>query len=190
VAAFAERAEALERQWQAAGTAEDYFALLRALAPLHRSARNLHAALQQARELAPADRDLINLRDHAGEIERTVELLHGDAKNGLDFTIARQAERQAERTYDMAVSAHRLNLLAAVFLPTVTLSTVFGMNLAHGLEAGGSPAWVYFWGVLVVGLACGVVLAQVVARKPAPITRPAAKGSGKSRERSGAARRG
>src|SRR5262245_26077592 len=37
VMAFADRVEVLERQWQSAGTAEDYFALLRALGPVHRA---------------------------------------------------------------------------------------------------------------------------------------------------------
>ena len=175
VAAFAERAEELERDWQDATTAADYFDLLQALAPLHRATRNLHATLQQARELVPADRDLINLRDQAGEIQRTIELLHGDARNGLDYTVAHQAEQQAERTYDMAVSAHRLNLLAAIFLPAATLSAIFGMNLTHGLDTGEFPPWALFWGILAIGLACGAYLAQVIARKPAPPTRPAAK---------------
>ncbi len=139
----------------------------------------MHATLQEARELVPVDRDLINLRDQAGAIERTVELLHGDARNGLDFTIAHQAERQSKQTYEMAVSAHRLNLLAAFFLPATMLSAVFGMNLVHGLEANTFPQWVYFWGVLVLGLVCGLVLARVVARKPAGLVRHAVRRSGK-----------
>jgi hypothetical protein len=166
VAKFAERVEELDGDWKDAGSAADYFDLLRALAPLHRTARNLHTTLQQARELAPADRDLINLRDQAGEIERAAELLHGDAKNGLDFTMARQAEEQAQRTYDMAVAAHRLNLLAAVFFPVATLSAIFGMNLAHGMEE--SEVGALFWIILGVGLVSGVLLARAIARKPAP----------------------
>jgi CorA-like Mg2+ transporter protein len=172
VASFAERAEELERAWQDASTAADYFVLLQELAPLHRAVRNLHATLQQARELVPADRDLINLRDQAGEVERTVELLHGDVKNALDFTVAHQAEQQTERTYDMAVSAHRLNLLAAVFLPAATLSAIFGMNLTHGLDTDFPPG-ALFWSILVIGLITGAYLAQVIARKPEPPTRPA-----------------
>jgi len=149
-------------------------ALLRALAPLHRTARNLHAALQEARTLVPDDRDLINLRDRAGEVERTVELLLGDARTGLDFTIAHQAEQQARRTHQMAVAAYRLNLLAAAFFPVAALGSVFGMNLAHGLDGWNNPA--HFWGVLVVGLLAGLVLARMVAREPAAAPgRPARK---------------
>ena len=37
VAEFAERMDELEKQWQNAGSAKDYFDLLRTLAPLHRT---------------------------------------------------------------------------------------------------------------------------------------------------------
>ncbi|HVK08337.1 MAG TPA: hypothetical protein VM597_06120 [Gemmataceae bacterium] len=170
VAEFAERVEALEARWQSAGAAADYFELLRELAPLHRTTRNLHAVLQEARELVPGDRDLINLRDRVGDIERTIELLHGDARNGLDFTIAHQAERQAEQSFGMAMAAYRLNVLAAVFFPIVTLGAVFGMHLDNGLRDTATPA--HFWGLLAVALLGGVLLARAIARKPTPAALP------------------
>jgi hypothetical protein len=177
---FAERVEELEKQWQNAGAAQDYFLLLRTIGPLHRTARHLHAVMQEARNLVPDDRDLLNLRDQVGEIERSLELLHGDAKNGLDFTVAHQAEQQAQRSYEMAVAAHRLNVLAATFFPLATLSTilaaVFGMMLAHedhGLEDLSTPA--LFWALMGVGLVCGLVLGKIIARKPAPIDKPPVK---------------
>lgn len=178
-AEFADRVDKLEAQWQDAATASDYYSLLRSIAPLLRTARHLHATLQQAREAAPEDRDLINLRDQVGEIERAMELLHGDARNGLDFTMAHQAEQQAHRTYDMAVASYRLNLLAAVFFPVATLSAVFSMHLPSGLEGMATPA--HFWGVLALGLFFGLILARAIARKPKPIAKPAAKGKGKRR---------
>jgi len=178
VAEFAERLDELEKQWQKAGSAEDYFLLLRAVAPFHRTVRNLHTALQQARELVPDDRDLINLRDQVGEIERGTELLHADAKNGLDYTVAHQAERQGVRTYHMAVAAHRLNLLAATFFPIATLSAVynavFGLILAHGDQGWSSPA--LFWSLMCVGLVCGFVLARAISREPVPVDQPPVKG--------------
>src|SRR5262245_50035949 len=67
---FADRVDEPEVRWQAAETAEDYYTLLRLIAPLHRTVRNLHATLQQARDMVPDDRDLINLRDQVGEVER------------------------------------------------------------------------------------------------------------------------
>jgi Mg2+ and Co2+ transporter CorA len=114
--------------------------------------------------MAPGDRDLINVRDRIGEAERAIELLHGDVKNGLEFTVAYQAERQADRAHSMAVSAHRLNLLVAAFFPVATVAAVFGMNLAHGLDGWNKP--IYFWGLLVAGLVAGLVLAGLIARRP------------------------
>jgi hypothetical protein len=178
VGEFAERVDQLEKQWQKAASAEDYFLLLHAVAPVLRTAHHLYTTLQEARDLVPDDRDVINLRDQVGEIERALELLHGDAKNGLDFTIARQAEKQSERSYEMATSAHRLNLLAALFFPLATLSAVysavFGMMLAHppprGEHEWSTPG--LFWGMLVVGLAAGFFLARLIARRPPPVVQP------------------
>lgn len=171
VAEFAARVDALEKQWQDAENAADYFKLVREIAPLHRTTRHLHAVLQAARELVPEDRDLINLRDQVNEIERALELLHGDAKNGLDFTVAHQAELQGQRTYEMAVAGHRLNLLAATFFPLATLSTFFAavyemmhVHEDHGLHGVSTPA--LFWGAMGIGLLCGLVLARIIARRP------------------------
>ena len=179
VAEFADRVDKLEAQWQSAASAAEYYALLRAIGPLHRTTRNLHVTLQQAREVVPEDRDLINLRDQVGEIERAMELLHSDARNGLDFTMAHQAEQQTQRTYDMSVAAYRLNLLAAIFFPVATLSAVFSMTLPHGLEGLATPA--HFWGILALGLFFGLILARAIARKPAPIAKPGSKGKVKRR---------
>jgi hypothetical protein len=170
-------ASGLEHELDDADSAEAYFALLCAATPLHRSAHNLHATLQQARELVSADRDLINLRDEAGEVERSVELLHSDARHGLDFTIARQAERQGERIYEMAVSAHRLNLLVAAFFPIATVSAIFGMDLTRGTDAVLNST--LFWCVLIFGLAFGLVLATVIARRP--VAKSARRGGSRKR---------
>ncbi len=161
---FAEREDQLDGLVEKGAGARDYFAVLQAVAPLHRTARNLHATLQQAREMLPADRDLLNLRDRAGEIERALELLHTDAKNALDFTIARESEKQTHRGYEMTVASHRLNVLVALFFPIATVSTVFGMNLPHGLEHFGGPA--AFWGVLGASFIAGLLLAAVIVQRP------------------------
>jgi hypothetical protein len=166
LADYAEVIEKLERVWGEARSAQDYFLLLQALAPLHRATRHLHAALQQARELLPEDRDLINLRDQAGDLERALELLHADACNGLEFTTADQAERQAQRAHEMAVSAYRLNLLVATFFPVATLSAIFSMHLPHGLDDFTQPP--FFWALLGTGLLFGVFLATLIAARPSP----------------------
>ncbi len=118
--------------------------------PVARSARNLHHALQEARQ-AIDDPELINLRDHAGEAERTLELVREDAQSGFEFLRARTAEEQAAQSARIAASGHRLNLLAAIFLPVTALGAIFGMNLAHGFEEAG-PA--LFW---LITFAAGAV---------------------------------
>jgi hypothetical protein len=164
LAEYGARVERLEKDFENADSAEEYYSLLRSVAPLHRSARNLHATLQQARESIPNDNDLINARDQAGEIERALELLHNDASHGLNFTIARHAEHQAEATHQMSLAGYRLNLLAAAFFPIATIGSIFGMNLAHGLEGPNYTG--VFWFLLVLGLFAGMVLAWVIAKKP------------------------
>ena len=161
VSVFSEKVEALETELQNSAGAADYFRLLQAVAPLHRTSRNLHSTLQQARDLVPGDRDLIVARDVAGDIERAFELLHMDAKNGLDYTVARQTEEQAERSYEMTNSAHRLNVMAAIFLPITALTSIFGMN-APGPQLFSH----FFWAIVVGGILAGVLLAQSIVRKP------------------------
>jgi hypothetical protein len=170
LAEHAERVERLEKDLEGADSADDYYALLRATAPLHRTARNLHATLQQARELVPDDADLINARDQSGDIERALDLIHSDAIHGLDFTIAKHVEDQAEATYQMSVAGYRLNLLAAAFFPVATIGTIFGMNLSHGLEGPNYTG--VFWVLLIFGLISGIMLTMLIARKP---TRKAAR---------------
>jgi len=161
--------EKLESQLHSAACADDYFQLLQEVAPLHRASRNLHTTLQQARDLLADERTIIVARDMAGDIEREIELLHVDSKNGLDYTIAQKTELQSQRSYEMSVSAHRLNMLAAVFFPVTAISSIFGMNLKHGLEA--FPH--IFWGILTMGFICGIFLAVIIAERPrAPETPP------------------
>lgn len=166
LAQFAEREDQLDAKLETGQGAKDFFSVLQASAPLHRSARNLHSTLQQARELLPEERELINLRDRAGEIERALELLHNDAKNALDFTVARESEEQSRRSYEMAVSSHRLNVLVAMFFPIATVSTVFGMNLKHGLDIMDNPLG--FWGVLAGAFIAGMLLTSAIIQRPQP----------------------
>jgi len=146
-----------------ATVADDYFAVLEAVAPIHRAARHLHQVLQEARQAFPDARDIINFRDRAYEIERTAELLYSETKNGLDFAVAKQAEEQAKASHRMAVSAHRLNILAAFFFPLATLSAIFGINLKHGFEDAPPP--IPFLLLLGAGLLSGMVLMKYITRK-------------------------
>jgi hypothetical protein len=170
IAEYQQVIEHLERGEDDAKLARDFFELLDHLAPLARATRNMFDVLQQVRESLPTEREIIVLRDQAGDLMRRAELLREDSRNGLEFAIAWQAEQQAETSYQMSVAAHRLNLLVAFFFPIATLMAIFGTNLKTGLEkwnelAGPLP----LFAVLAAGLLCGVILTGFVTR---PIRRP------------------
>ncbi len=163
-AIYHDRLEALDERENRATTAEEYFHILSELAPLVRSARHQHMAWQQARVEMGDARDVLNFRDLAYELERQGELLHTDAKNTLDFSIARRAEEQSKNAHRMAVSSHRLNVLVAFFFPIATLCGVFGTNLKHGLEEISWP--LPFIAVVAAGLLLGAFLKILVTRDP------------------------
>ena len=135
-------------------TAQDFFTVLNAATPLQRTARNLHKAFQDARE-GVEDRDIIALRDSAGDLERTAELLVGDARNALEFTVAKNGEAQAANGQRAVDAQHRLNLLAALFFPVTAIGSILGMNLRTGMEH--APP-VVFWVVLVAAFGSGFAI--------------------------------
>lgn len=152
---------ALDDRVDAASTAREFFDVLHAATPLQRTTRNLHKALQEAR-LAIDDRHVLALRDEANNLERAAELLVRDARNGLEYTMARAAEAQAKSAADAAQAQHRLNLLAALFFPITAIGSILGINMRTGLE-GSSPG--YFWLVLAVALGIGFMIRQTLARR-------------------------
>lgn len=151
----------LESAENSAASATEYHTVLERLAPVLRSSRGLHRALQQAREMLKDERELINLRDQAAGVERNAELLLQDAQFGLNFTAARQAESQAATARQMAAAAHRLNLLAALFLPLTALASLFGMNVSSGMAD--RPA--NFWFICFGGFALGLCVMAFLGRK-------------------------
>lgn len=160
--AYHERLAKLEAAENKASSASDYHSVLEQLSPVVRSARGLHRALQQARELLKSEHSLVNFRDQAAGIERNAELLLQDAQFGLNFTAAKQAEAQAATAKQMAITAHRLNLLAALFLPLTALASVFGMEIhSHFLD---TPA--NFWLICLAGLLAGLILSGLLVRRP------------------------
>lgn len=161
VEAFSAAAHALEERVDKAAGAADYFAVLQESAPLLRTARNMHRVLQEAREACPEDKELITIRDQAYENERALELIHGDARTGLDFTVARRAEVQAELSEQINRSSHRLNLLAALFFPITALAGILGMNLTHGYEQAHAPY--LFWAVVAGAFLLGLMVRSAVA---------------------------
>lgn len=152
---------ALDARVDAATSARDFFEVLHAATPLHRTTRNLHRALEDARA-AVEDRAVLALRDEANDLERAAELLVGDARNGLAYTTARAAEEQARSAEEAALAQHRLNLLAALFFPITAIGSIFGINMRTGLE-GAHPA--YFWVVLALAFAVGVLVRSGLARR-------------------------
>jgi hypothetical protein len=151
--AFGAVIDKLEARMEQPPSAENYFDILQHTGPLLRTVRNMHVALQQAREAMPDDRGIIVARDRAGELERAVELLHADAKNGMEYMVAKTTEEQAKNSEQLLVAGHRLNMLIAIFLPLTALGSAFGMNMRHGLEGITSP--LLFWATLVAGLFLG-----------------------------------
>jgi hypothetical protein len=155
---FAEIIDKMDRQEDVAFSVDEYYTILDAMGPIQRTARNLHATLQEARKLLSADRDLINFRDKAYDIERTAELLYSDVKNALEFAVAKKSEEQAAAAHQMAVQSHRLNLLVAFFFPLATLVAIVGSEMRHGLEEY-LPYPYLFYAVIAVGLVLGALLA-------------------------------
>ncbi len=154
IADYHKRLDQAEAAADQATDADDYFEALEQVTPVCRASRNLHRALQQAREMVPDDQELISRRDDAYGVERTAELLQADIKNALDLYAARQTEKMTRSGHDMAVAGHRLNTLAALFLPTATLAAVLGMNLPNGLESVAPP--LPFLGAVFAGAVMGL----------------------------------
>jgi hypothetical protein len=168
---FAELVERYDRQEDHAQSVADYFGILESVSPLHRTVRNLHAVLQDAREKLSSDRDLINFRDKAYDLERAAELLVTDVRNALEFATAKKAEEQASASHEMAVASHRLNLLAAFFFPIATLSAIFDTSLKHPLEQYIDPPYA-FYSVILLGLLLGVALAGYLVGTPVTPSKP------------------
>ncbi len=163
---FAELEAQLTRAYEDAGDASALFEIVERLTPLARAGRNLHQAVQEAREAVKGDVPLIELRDLAYEVDRNLELLLQDVRNAIEYKIARESEDQARLTREVLHASHRLNILAALFLPLTAISSVFGMNFSHGLDPQ-SPVW--FWLVMTASLALGFLIkGWVLARGKDP----------------------
>jgi len=169
VQSYAELETKLAQDYEHAHTIIALFDLVEGLTPLLRAARNMHQALQTAREAISNDTFLIEMRDLASDIERNLELLLEDTRNEIQQRTARKAEEQAELSAAALQASHRLNILAALFFPLTAIASLFGMNLAHGLDSR-SP--LIFWLVLMVGCALGYGLKTWVLAKARPPALP------------------
>ena len=162
--ALAKHLSEFERMLETFGRAEDLgdVELLRktleGTIPVQRSVAHMHQALQDARQAMPDDRLLINYRDQAYDMERTADILLQDVQHDLEFAAARHEEQQTAAAHQMAVAAHRLNVMAALFLPLATISAVLGMNLSPTYTEYVSP------NVLMVSVVVGsLILGAIIA---------------------------
>ena len=148
--------EEFDEKLDLATNSVEYLEVLNHLNPIYRALCHTKEALQIAREAIPEDKMLIDFRDSSYRLERTAELLIQDAKNALEFIVAKQAEEQAQVSARIELSAHRLNLLIAYFFPIATLSTIFGSNFRHGFEQYQTPYPFCF--MVAAGLLLGFVI--------------------------------
>ncbi|MEY4563243.1 MAG: hypothetical protein RLZZ618_2520 [Pseudomonadota bacterium] len=175
----------LEITYSAAQTAHDLFTVMDLLLPLTRAATNLRDTLQSARDMVKDDKLLIDMRDRAVDVARGLELLLANARAGLDYRLAQNAEEQTQAAMNGMRAQNKLNVIAALTFPLMTLAAVFGMNLRHGLE--GLPSW-GFWAVFAGGVVLGLMVRGWVQPSVVP-ARPAlpkkgslqSKGNGKGK---------
>lgn len=159
----------LEQTNETAIATKDWFAILERVGPIHRASRNLHSVLTQAVEETNADQQRLELQalcDQASEIERSAELLQTDVQNTIQYSMARQSELQAGFGRAQSRAAHRLNVLAAIFLPLATVSSVFGMNLMSGVESVPFVFWLVLSIGLVLGICIGIFVMDIKALNP------------------------
>lgn len=155
VQSYADLEAKLTAAYEQAADIGALFDLMETLVPLNRTARNMHLALQTAREASKGDPFLIELRDLAYEVERNLDLLLEDTRNEIQQRTARKAEEQARLSEAALNASHRLNILAALFFPLTAVASLFGMNLAHGLNPS---SVLIFWVVSFVSIGLGFVL--------------------------------
>jgi hypothetical protein len=159
----------LETRFEKAGGIDALFAVIDSLIPLARSSGNMKLALQTAREELGNDAFIIDMRDRGVDIARGFELLLADARLALEFRLARSAEEQTRAAEIGNRAQHKLNILAAIAFPLMSVSAVFGMNLHSGLE---NLHVLAFWLVFIGGVGLGLFVKGWVSS-----TAPATKGS-------------
>jgi Mg2+ and Co2+ transporter CorA len=139
------------------------------LTPLARASSGMHRALQEARESIKDDSFIIEVRDLAYEVERNLELLLEDVRNAIQQSAAREAEAQARSSKEALAASHRLNILAALFLPLTAITSLFGMSFARGMD---EQIPTMFWFIFAGGVTLGFAMKSWVTAKPKAIAAP------------------
>ena len=174
VQSYAELEAKLTTEYEQAEDINTLFDLMETLVPLTRAARNMHLALQTAREAIKGDTFLIEMRDQAYEVERNFDLLYEDVRNAIQHRAARKAEEQARLTEEALHASHRLNILAALFFPLTAIASLFSMNFAHGMDEH-KP--IIFWLVVAISVGLGFAMKSWVLGKSKPAEPPPKKQS-------------
>ena len=151
--------QSLDDDTDTADSPQDYFDVVKRSLPLLRSTKNLLNVLQAARTARPADQRLIVARDSAINLERAIDLTAGEAKAGMDYTLAMHAEAQATAAQAATDEARRLNRLVAFFFPMATIAAVLGINEVDNVIA--DPG---FRMTLIGGLIAGLMTWAIIAR--------------------------
>jgi len=159
---YLDKALALDTRLDKMGdeTAEEIHDVIDAATPMLRAVRNMANVMKDLRNALPNDREVLAIRDMSVEAERATDLLLADAKSSLDFIIAKNASKQAIEAQKATNEAQKLNRLAALFFPLVTLASLFGMNAPS--EVLGFPG---SFVVILAGLILGGILWMVLGKK-------------------------
>jgi hypothetical protein len=78
----------------------------------------------------------------------------------LEYLVAQRAEQDAESSHRMAIAAHRLNSLAAFFLPLATISAILEVDPGNIQRHIQSPLTMA--AIVLVGLVMGVILMKAI----------------------------
>ena len=157
--AYSEKIHGLDTEVEKATGPKEYFEVMQEVQPVLRSTRHLLEVLQGARQARKDEAALIGFRDKAAGLERGADLVAGDAKAGMDFSMAKSAQEQSEATHRSNIEASRLNRLVAFFFPLATLVSFFSMSDA-GLVLGTASNWV----VVALGIVFGAIVLFLVTR--------------------------
>ncbi len=154
--------DTLEDELDDAKTIKQYFNVQEKLLPICRVIKSQAKTLQEARKAIKDDRFLLEVRDISAELNRGYEILLSDCRLELELLIAQKTEEQADKASDALEAQNKLNLLASFTFPIMAVSTIFGMNLPHGLEKEPSTL---FWIVIIVGVGVGFGVKKWLFRK-------------------------
>ena len=138
-----------------ANKADAYLKIVEALAPVSRSLQNFSNVMKEARKQVPDATELIDLRDRAYELARSAQLNYQMTRDEMDVAMIVRGEEHSRIADRMAQASHRLNMMAAFFLPLATISGVFGTTLTDNWSWSSSV--VPFLLMITLGLLAGFV---------------------------------